>query len=136
MVVGTQAGRLFGRQRERAVLDRLLDTARSGHSAVLVVHGDPGVGKTALLEYAIEAAEDFQVVRTSGVEGELDLDYAALHQLCTPILELIDRLPDPQRNALGVAFGLNTGRRRARCPSGSQYSVSSPKPLTSSRSCA
>jgi AAA ATPase domain len=109
MVVGAGAGRLLGRQRERAVLDRLLDTARSGHSAVLVVHGDPGVGKTALLEYAIEAAEDFHVVRTSGVEGEFDLDYAALHQLCTPILEFIDRLPDPQRNALGVAFGLVTG---------------------------
>jgi hypothetical protein len=67
MVVGTQAGRLFGRQRERAVLDRLLDTARSGHSAVLVVHGDPGVGKTALLEYAVEAAPDFRVARAIGV---------------------------------------------------------------------
>src|SRR6478609_4589548 len=118
MVVGPGAGRLLGRQRERAVLDRLLDTARSGHSAVLVVHGDPGIGKTALLEYAIEAAEDFHVIRTSGVEGELDLDYAALHQLCTPILEFIDRLPDPQRNALGVAFGLNTGPAPSPLPVG------------------
>ena len=109
---------MLGRQRERAVLDRLLDTARSGHSAVLVVHGDPGIGKTALLEYAMEAAEDFHVVRTSGVEGELDLDYAALHQLCTPILEFIDRLPDPQRNALGVAFGLNTGPAPSPLPVG------------------
>ena len=109
---------MLGRQRDRAVLDRLLDTARSGHSAVLVVHGDPGVGKTALLEYAIEAAEDFHVVRTSGVEGEFDLDYAALHQLCTPILEFIDRLPDPQRNALGVAFGLVTGPAPSPLPVG------------------
>src|SRR5690348_16430831 len=118
MVVGPGAGRLLGRQRERAVLDRLLDTARSGYSAVLVVHGDPGIGKTALLEYAMEAAEDFHVVRTSGVEGELDLDYAALHQLCTPILEFIERLPDPQRNALGVAFGLNTGPAPSPLPVG------------------
>src|SRR6476469_3689706 len=118
MVVGPGAGRLLGRQREREVLDRLLDTARSGHSAVLVVHGDPGIGKTALLEYAMEAAEDFHVIRTSGVEGELDLDYAALHQLCTPILEFIDRLPDPQRNALGVAFGLNTGPAPSPLPVG------------------
>ena len=69
MVVGAQAGRLLGRQRERAVLDRLLDTARSGHSAVLVVHGDPGVGKTALLEYAVEAAPDFRVARDDRRRG-------------------------------------------------------------------
>ena len=73
MVVSAQAGRLLGRQRERAVLERLLDTARDGHGAVLVVHGDPGVGKTALLEYAVEAGRDFRVVRTAGVEGEMEL---------------------------------------------------------------
>ena len=107
---GVQAGRLLGRQRERAVLERLLDTARDGHGAVLVVHGDPGVGKTALLEYAVEAGEDFRVVRTVGVEGEMELDYAALQQLCSPILEFSERLPDPQRDALGVAFGLSAGQ--------------------------
>jgi DNA-binding CsgD family transcriptional regulator len=110
MVVRAQAGRLLGRQRERAVLDRLLDTARDGHGAVLVVHGDPGVGKTALLEYAVEAGEDFRALRAAGVEGEMELDYAALQQLCSPILEFIERLPDPQLHALGVAFGLSAGR--------------------------
>ena len=104
------AGRLVGRQRERAVLDRLLGTARDGHGAVLVVYGDPGVGKTALLEYAVEAGQDFRVVRTAGVEGEMELDYAALQQLCSPILEFIERLPDPQRDAIGVAFGLSAGK--------------------------
>ncbi len=110
MVVGAQAGGLLGRRRERAVLDRLLDTARDGHGAVLVVHGDPGVGKTALLEYAVEAGQDCRVVRTAGVEGEIELDYAALQQLCSPILEFVERLPDPQRDALGVAFGLSAGQ--------------------------
>jgi hypothetical protein len=110
MVVRAQAGRLLGRQRERAVLERLLDTARDGHGAVLVVHGDPGVGKTALLEYAVEAGEEFRVLRATGVGGEMELDYAALQQLCSPLLELIERLPDPQRDALGVAFGLSAGQ--------------------------
>jgi AAA ATPase domain len=110
MVVRAQPGRLLGRQRERAVLERLLDTARDGHGAVLVVHGDPGVGKTALLEYAVETGEDFRVVRTAGVEGEMELDYAALQQLCSPLLEFSERLPEPQRDALGVAFGLSAGQ--------------------------
>jgi DNA-binding CsgD family transcriptional regulator len=110
MVVRAQAGRLLGRQRERAVLDRVLDTARNGHGSVLVVHGDPGVGKTALLEDAFEAGEDFHVVRAVGVEGEMELDYAALQQLCAPILEFSERLPHPQRDALGVAFGLGDGQ--------------------------
>src|SRR2546421_1201083 len=110
MVVTAHAGRLLGRQRERAVLERLLDTARDGHGAVLLVQGDPGVGKTALLEYAVEAGEDFRVVQAAGVEGEMKLDYAALQQLCSPILEFIERLPDPQREALGVAFGLSAGQ--------------------------
>ena len=87
-----------------------MDTARDGRGAVLVVHGDPGVGKTALLEYAVEAGHDFRVVRTSGVEGEMELDYAALQQLCSPLLEFIERLPGPQRDALGVAFGLGGGK--------------------------
>jgi DNA-binding CsgD family transcriptional regulator len=110
MVVSAQAGRLLGRQRERAVLERLLDAARDGHGAVLLVEGDPGVGKTALLEYAVEAGEDFRVVQAAGVEGEMKLDYAALQQLCSPILGYIERLPDPQREALGVAFGLSAGQ--------------------------
>jgi DNA-binding CsgD family transcriptional regulator len=110
MVPRVQAERLVGRQRERAVLERLLGTARNGRGSVLVVHGEPGVGKTALLEYAAETAEDFRVVRTAGVEGEMTLDYAALQQLCAPIIELAERLPDPQRDALGVAFGIGAGQ--------------------------
>jgi DNA-binding CsgD family transcriptional regulator/tetratricopeptide (TPR) repeat protein len=109
-VVGTEPRQLLGRQREQAVLGRLLEAAREGHGGVLVLHGDPGVGKTALLEYALDTAKDFRVVRTSGVEGETELDYAALQQLCSPLLALIERLPDPQRDALRVAFGLSPGR--------------------------
>jgi DNA-binding CsgD family transcriptional regulator len=110
MVTTAASGeRLLGRKRERDVLDRVVDIARNGHGAVLVVHGDPGVGKTALLEYAVEAAPDFQVARTSGVEGEMELDYAALQRLCPPLLQLMDRLPDPQHEALDVAFGRSAG---------------------------
>jgi DNA-binding CsgD family transcriptional regulator len=101
---------LIGRQRERAVLDRLLVTARDGHGAVLVLSGEPGVGKTALLEYAADAAGEFRIISTSGVEGEMALDYAVLQKLCSPIMAFIDRLPDPQRDALGVVFGLTTGQ--------------------------
>jgi DNA-binding CsgD family transcriptional regulator len=101
---------LVGRQRERAVVDRLLDSARDGRGAVVVVHGDPGFGKTALLEYAVEAGHDFRLVRTSGAEGEMELDYAAMQRLCSPLLEFIERLPGPQRDALSVAFGLSGGK--------------------------
>src|SRR6266536_1347265 len=109
MVVTAYAGRLLGRQRERAVLERLLDTARGGHGAVLVVHGDPGVGKTALLQYAVEASEGFRVVLTAGVEGEMELDYAALQQLCSPIMGFAERLLVPQRDALDGVVGFRAG---------------------------
>jgi DNA-binding CsgD family transcriptional regulator len=75
-----------------------------------VVHGDAGVGKTALLEYAVEAASDFRVARAIGVEGEMELAFAARQQLCSPSLDLIGRLPDPQRDAMEVALGLSVGR--------------------------
>ena len=101
---------LLGRQREREALERLLEVARGGRGGVLVIHGDPGVGKTALLEHAVETGPDFRVVRAGGVEGEMELAFAALQQLCAPILELSERLPDPQREALSVAFGLSAGR--------------------------
>jgi DNA-binding CsgD family transcriptional regulator len=110
MVFRGQAGRLFGRHVERSVLERLLDSARNGHGSVLVVLGDPGVGKTALLENTVEENPDFRVVRAAGVERDMELDYAALQQLCAPILELIGRLPGPQRDALGVTFGLSAGQ--------------------------
>jgi DNA-binding CsgD family transcriptional regulator len=110
VIEGVESRQLFGRQREVAVFERLLDTAREGRRAVLVVDGEPGVGKTALLEYVSGAAEEFRVVRTAGVEGEMELDYAALHQLCSSLVEYRDRLPDPQRDALDVAFGLSAGQ--------------------------
>ena len=97
---------MLGRRREREVLDRLLDGVRGGHGGVLVVHGEAGVGKTALLEYAVEAGREFRIARTVGVEAEMELPFAAVQQLCSPFLELIDRLPQPQHDALGVAFGL------------------------------
>ena len=107
--VRSARGQLLGRERERVALDRLLEAARGGHGGVLVVHGEPGVGKTALLEYADEAAREFRVVQTVGVEGEMELPYAALQQLCSPILDRSECLPDPQGDALGVAFGLIGG---------------------------
>ena len=110
MVTRAPAEQLFGRQRERDVLGRLVDEARNGHGGVLAVYGEPGVGKTALLEDAIEAAADFHVARSVGVEGEMELAFAALQQFCSPRLGLVERLPDPQRDALEVALGLKSGR--------------------------
>src|SRR5271170_8085234 len=99
---------LFGRERERGVLDRLLDGVRGGRGLVLVVHGEAGIGKTALLEYAVEASEGFRIAWVSGVEAEMELPFAAVQQLCSPFLDLLDHLPEPQHEALGVAFGLST----------------------------
>jgi DNA-binding CsgD family transcriptional regulator len=100
---------LLDRLPERAALSGLLDAARAGRSGVLVVRGEPGVGKTALLDWAVESAAGLQVVRVAGVESEMELAFAALQQLCAPMLGQLGSLPDPQRAALGVAFGLNTG---------------------------
>src|SRR4030081_3891298 len=101
--------RLLGREREREVLDRLLDGVRGGHGGVLAMRGDAGVGKTALLEYAVEAGRGFRIARTFGIEAEMELPFAAVQQLCSPFFELMERLPQPQHEALGVAFGLSTG---------------------------
>src|ERR1700728_4507335 len=100
---------LLGREREREVLDRLLDGVRGGRGGVLVVHGEAGVGKTVLLDHAVEAARGFRTARTSGIEAEMELPFAAVQQLCSLFLDLLDRLPRPQHEALGVAFGLITG---------------------------
>ena len=105
----SSGGQLVDREREREVLDRLLDGGRGGRGGVLVVHGEAGVGKTALLEYAAEAGRGFRIARTSGVEAEMELPFAAVQQLCSAFLDLLDRLAQPQREALGVAFGLSTG---------------------------
>ena len=100
---------LRGRRSECEILDQLLEAVRSGRSGALVVRGEPGVGKTALLEYAIESASDLRVVRALGVESEMELAFAALHQLCAPMLDRRVRLPDPQRDALDTVFGLSVG---------------------------
>ena len=100
---------LAGRGAEGARLDRLLADARAGRSAVLVLRGEPGIGKTALLGYAAESAQGFQTARAAGVESEMELPFAGLHQLCGPMLGGLGRLPSPQRDALGTAFGLSPG---------------------------
>ena len=100
---------LLGRLPERAALSQLLDSARAGRSGVLVMRGEPGVGKTALLDWAIESAAGLRMARVAGVESEMELAFAALQQLCAPMLDKLEGLPDPQRDALGVAFGLTTG---------------------------
>jgi hypothetical protein len=100
---------LLDRLPERAALSQLTDAARAGRSGVLVLRGEPGAGKTALLEWAIESAAGLRVVRVAGVESEMELAFAALQQLYAPMLDKLAGLPDPQRAALGVAFGLTTG---------------------------
>src|SRR5579864_4596495 len=111
MAVGPPSGRvgLSGRRAERAVLDWLLDGAREGRSGVLVVRGEAGIGKTALLDYAIASAPDLSALRAVGVESEMELAYASLHQLLVPMLDGLERLLRPQRDALAVAFGLREG---------------------------
>jgi DNA-binding CsgD family transcriptional regulator len=100
---------LWGREQQCALLDGLIADARGGRSRVLVVRGEPGIGKTALLRYAADTAPDFQVASTEGVESEVELPFAALHQLCGRTMDRLDRLPVPQRDALRVAFGLQPG---------------------------
>src|ERR1700733_4450656 len=109
MVTEGPAEVLQDRREEREVLGRLLEAVRGGQSRVLVVSGEPGVGKTALVESAIRSASGFRVMRAVGVESEMELAFAALQQLCAPIVDRLDRLPAPQQDALGVAFGLRAG---------------------------
>ena len=100
---------LRGRAAECALLDGLLGEIRRGESQSLVLRGEAGIGKTALLEYLIASASDMTVVRAVGVESEMELAYASLHQLCAPLLDQLPRLPAPQRQALDIVFGLSSG---------------------------
>src|ERR1700733_12794851 len=100
---------LRGRRTESAALNELLAAIREGESRALVVRGEAGVGKTALLEYLVEAAPDLRVERAMGVESEMELAFAALHQLCASMLARLERLPPPQREALAIVFGLSAG---------------------------
>jgi DNA-binding NarL/FixJ family response regulator len=100
---------LLGRAAEREQLDRLLENVRAGESAVLVIRGEAGVGKTALLQHCAGQASGFRVARIGGVESEMELPFAGLHQLCAPMLGRLGELPEPQRAALCVALGLASG---------------------------
>jgi hypothetical protein len=102
-------GELRGRRRECGVLDQLMDAVRGGEGRALVVRGEPGVGKTALLDYLAEQASGCRVARAVGVESEMELAFAGVHQLCAPMLDRLERLPGPQREALRTAFGLSSG---------------------------
>ncbi len=105
---------LVGRERECAVIDRLLGAAARGESGVLVVRGEAGIGKTALLGYAAARATDMRVLRATGVEAEHDLAFAGLHGLLWPIIDELPCLPEPQRAALSAALGLAAGDGRDR----------------------
>jgi DNA-binding CsgD family transcriptional regulator len=100
---------LRGRARECALLDDLLLAVRRGESRSLVLRGEAGIGKTALLEYLIASAPDLTIVRAAGVESEMELAYASLHQLCGPLLDRLGRLPAPQRQAMEIVFGISAG---------------------------
>src|SRR5438445_4078671 len=108
--VRRRAPALTGRRGECDVLDRLVDVVGAGESRALVVRGEPGMGKTALLEYAVKEASEFLVVRAAGVQSEMELAFAGLHQLLASMLDRLDGLPAPQGEALRTAFGLASGR--------------------------
>jgi DNA-binding CsgD family transcriptional regulator len=104
-----QAAELIGRRAECSALDQLIGSVRSGESRALVVHGEPGVGKTALLEYVAVQALGYRVLRGGGAESEMELPFAGLHQLCLPLLDRLERPTGPQSDALRTAFGVSTG---------------------------
>src|SRR4030095_3683596 len=97
---------LVGRELQRGLIDELIERARTGAASTVVLSGDPGIGKTALLEYAVERAGDMTVVRALGLETEAELEFSALHELCRPLLELLPEIPDREAEALRVARGL------------------------------
>src|SRR3954466_1028392 len=100
---------LVGRRTECEQLDGLLANLRSGASQALVISGEAGIGKSALLGDLVAKASACRVVRVAGVQAEAELAFAGLHQLCVPLLGQLDRIPAPQHDALTTAFGLRTG---------------------------
>jgi hypothetical protein len=103
---------LLGRTSECEVLEGLLSAVRDGRSRVAVLRGEPGVGKTALLQRAVASASCFRIARAVGVESEMELPFAALQQLCAPMLDWLDRLPGPQRAADPKVDGATTASSR------------------------
>jgi len=108
-MAATRTPAFRGRARERHALGRVLDQVRSGESGALILRGEAGIGKTELLRYCARQASGCRLVRVAGVESEMQLPFAALHQLCAPMLASVAGLPEPQRQALRVAFGLASG---------------------------
>jgi len=108
-MMGVHGTDLKGRDRETARLDQLVGDVRSGASRALVIHGEAGIGKSALLEYVAQHSAGCHLARAAGIQSEMELPFAALHQLCAPMLEHLDRLPGPQRDALTTVFGLTAG---------------------------
>src|SRR6202165_5793122 len=100
---------LTGRRSECERLDRLIEAVRAGESRALVVRGEPGVGKTAVMDYVADRASGCLVARAAGVQSEMELAFAGVHQLCAPMLDHLDRLPGPQRDALRTALGISAG---------------------------
>ena len=100
---------LRGRGSECALLDDMVSSIRRGESRSLVLRGEAGIGKTALLEYLIASASDLTVVRAVGVQSDMELAFASLHQLCGPLLDRLETLPAPQRHAMEIVFGLSDG---------------------------
>jgi DNA-binding CsgD family transcriptional regulator len=109
MAANREPLRIHGREAECGRLAKLVDGVRGGGSAVLVVRGEPGTGKTALLDFTAGLATDLAVVRAAGAESETELAFGGLHRLCGTMLDLLGGLPDPQREALEIAFGMRTG---------------------------
>jgi len=107
--VGGHGRPLHGRSGECETLRSLIAAVESGSSQVLVLRGEAGVGKTALLQYATESAGGFRCVEVAGVQSDMELPFAAVQQLCAPLMDHVDGLPEPQRDALNVAFGRGLG---------------------------
>jgi predicted ATPase len=112
MFAGHPGLELRGRSNECEALDRLLASVQEGHSRVLVMRGDAGVGKTALLSYLAARASDFRIVRAAGAESEMELAFAGVHQLCVPLLGRLPPLPAPQRDAIGTRSASALGQHR------------------------
>ncbi len=104
-----QPSRLLGRRSERETLDGIVTDALAGQSRVIVVRGEAGIGKSALLGHVLEKVAGWHVATAVGVESEMELAYSGLHQLCGPMLDHLDRLPTPQREALATVFGQSSG---------------------------